>query len=211
MGLFDKLFGKKEDIQKQKRPETTQEAITQTAEMLEEDLYWKIVASSLQHTNYQYDQEQFLIKEIGKLTPHQMIGFRLRTDKLLYDTYNAEMWCAGYIMKGGCSDDGFEYFRNWVISRGRGVYYAAKENPDSLITETGSGTDEFEFENFWYVALEAFKDKTAQDLYDYVDDENFKTKEGNYPQFEFNWTDEDPESMRKICPRLFEKFWNSHG
>jgi hypothetical protein len=211
MGLFDKLFGKKEDTQQQNRPGTTQEAITQTAEMLDEDLYWIIIASSLQYTNYQYDQEQFLIKEIEKLTPHQMIGFRLRTDKLLYDTYNSEMWCAGYIMNGGCSDDGFEYFRNWVISRGRDVYYAAKENPDSLITETGSGADEFEFESFWYVALEAFKDKTSQDLYDYIDNENFKTKEGNYQQFDFTWAEEDPESMRKICPRLFDEFWNSPG
>ena len=36
-------------------------------------------------------------------------------------------------MNGGCSDDGFQYFRNWIISRGKEVYYAAKENPDNLI------------------------------------------------------------------------------
>jgi hypothetical protein len=207
MGLFDRLFGKKEDTTMQNRPETNQGTIAKTAEMLDEDLYWKIIASSLQKTNYQYDQEEFLIREIGKLTPHQMVGFRLRTDRLLYDTYNSEMWCAGYIMNGGCSDDGFEYFRNWVVSRGRNVYYAAKENPDSLISQAHSGTDEFEFESFWYVALEAFKNKTGQDLYDYIDDDNFKTKEGDYPQFEFNWSEEDTESMRRICPRLFEKFW----
>jgi hypothetical protein len=66
----------------------------------------------------------------------------------------------------------------------------------------------YDFESFWYVALEAFKQKTEKDLYDYIDDENFKTKEGQYPQFEFTWQEENPESMKKICPKLFEKLWD---
>jgi len=126
MGLFDKLFGKKNNPEQQEHKanaDTSQ--LTKTAEMLDEDLYWAIIDKSLKNTKNQEAQEQFLIKEIGKLTPKQMIGFRLRTDKLLYDTYNSEMWCAAYIMNGGCSDDGFEYFRNWVISRGKEIYYKA--------------------------------------------------------------------------------------
>lgn len=203
MGLFDGLFGKKEN--KSTNPDLT--GLTKTAEMLDEDLYWDIVDKSLKSTNNQDDQEQFLIKEIGKLTPKQMIGFRLRTDKFLYDTYNSEMWCAGYIMNGGCSDDGFEYFRNWVISRGKKVYYNAKQNPDNLISEVDKDAEIYEFESFWYVALEAFNQKTGKDLYDYVDDENFHTKEGQYPAIDFTWQEEDPESMKKICPKLFEALW----
>ncbi|GEN78198.1 hypothetical protein CHA01nite_39380 [Chryseobacterium hagamense] len=138
-----------------------------------------------------------------------MIGFRLRTDQLLYDTYNSKMWCAAYIMNDGCSDDGFEYFRNWVISRGKDVYDKAKENPDTLISQKENGEDEmFDFESFWYVALEAFTKKTGKNLYDFIDYEHFKTTEGNYPQFEFDWKEEHPESMKKLCPQLFERFWN---
>ncbi len=47
---------------------------------------------------------------------------------------------------GGCFDDGFEYFRNWLISRGRRVFYAAKDNPDTLINEINDDIDEYEFE-----------------------------------------------------------------
>jgi hypothetical protein len=206
MGLFDKLFGKKQAKEKSVNFDTTQ--LTKTAEMLDEDLYWSIIAKSLKQTKNQDDQEQFLIKEIRNLTPTQMIGFRLKTDKLLYDTYNSEMWCAGYIMNGGCSDDDFEYFRNWVISRGKETYYKAKENPDNLIVEVNSQLEMYDFESFWYVALEAFKQKTGGNLYDYIDDENFKTKEGQYPQFEFTWQEENPESMKKICPKLFKKLWD---
>jgi hypothetical protein len=210
MGLFDKLFGKKETPKQTENKsmnfDTTQ--LTKTAEMLEEDLYWTIIDNSLKNTSNQDDQEHYLIKEIGNLTPKQMVGFRLRTDKLLHDTYNSELWCAGYIMNGGCSDDGFEYFRNWIISRGKETYYSAKQNPDNLIKEVNEHSDIYDFESFWYVALEAFKGKTGKDLYDYIDDENFHTKEGQYPQIEFNWEEEHPESMKKICPKLFEKLWD---
>ncbi|RKD87831.1 uncharacterized protein DUF4240 [Mangrovibacterium diazotrophicum] len=210
MGMFDKLFGKNQKAQSTEQPKSQQQIfqIEKTAETLNEDLFWKIIDKSLQETNNQDSQEQYLIKEIGKLTPKELIGFRLQTDKLLYETYNSEMWCAGYIMNGGCSDDSFEYFRNWVISRGRDTYYKAKENPDYLINEVVDGAEFYDFESFWYVALEAFQQKTGKDLYDYIDYDNFRLREGNYPQIEFTWEDDKPESMKKICPRLFEKMWN---
>lgn len=206
VGLFDNLFGKSEhsDETPKIRIDTTQ--ITRTAEMLDEDKYWGIIDKSLKSTKNQDDQEQYLISEIEKLTPKEMIGFRLRTDYLLYHTYNSEMWCAGYLMNGGCSDDGFEYFRCWIISKGKDTYYNAKANPDYLINKVEEEAEFYDFESFWYVALEAFKRKTGKDLYDYIDNDNFKTKEGSYPQFEFNWQEDKPESMRKICPKLYSKF-----
>jgi hypothetical protein len=181
--------------------------LSKTAEMLDEEKFWRIVDKSLKNSTSQESQEQYLVEEIKRLSPKEMIGFRLRTDKLLYDTYTSDMWCAAYIMNGGCSDDGFEYFRNWLISRGKKTYYKAKKDPDYLINELVPGTDHYEFESFWYVALDAFKEKTGKDLYDYIDNENFKMHEGNYPQFEFTWKESEPESMKKICPELFNKLW----
>ena len=207
MGLFGKLFGKSQSNEKTSDTNNFND-IEKTSEMLDETIFWSIIDRSLKNTNNQQNQEAFLIKEIEKLTPKEIIGFRLRTDKLLYDTYNSKMWCAGYIMNGGCSDDGFEYFRNWVISRGKDVYYKAKENPDILISQKENRVNDFfEFESFWYVALEAFEKKTGKELYDYIDYDNFKTSEGNYPPFEFDWEEENPDSMKKLCPQLFEHFW----
>lgn len=180
--------------------------LVKTSEMLDEDTYWSIVDRSVKSTSNQEEQEQFLIADIEKLSPQQMIGFRLRTDKLLADTYNSEMWCAGYIMNGGCSDDGFEYFRCWVISRGKDTYYKAKANPDYLVHEIVKNADYYEFESFWYVALDAFKLKTGTDLYNYVDYKTFNKTEGGYKDFEFTWQEENPESMKKICPELFAAF-----
>ncbi|HEY5750625.1 MAG TPA: DUF4240 domain-containing protein [Chryseolinea sp.] len=206
MGLFDKLFGKPEKSDGTPKPNFDTAQPVKTAEMLNEEKFWQIVDKSLKSTKNQDDQEQFLISEIEKLTPQEMIGFRLRTDYLLYETYNSEMWCAGYIMNGGCSDDSFEYFRCWVISRGKDTYYKTKANPDYLVNEVVDGGGFYDFESFWYVALQAFEKKTGKELYDYIDHKNFKTTEGHYPGFEFTWQEEDPASRRKICPNLYEKF-----
>ena len=195
-------------MEKQRQQELAE--LKPTAEMMDEEQFWAIVQTAVDEAGD--DEEAYLEvvkRELSKLSLKEMIGFRLRTDKLLYDSYTSEMWCAGYLMNGGCSDDGFEYFRLWVISRGRKVYEAAMANPDNLIDyiDDDAEMDFFEFESFWYVALEAFEEAVDAELYDYVDDDNFKTCEGNYPNFEFNWEEDEPESMQKLCPRLFEKFW----
>lgn len=182
--------------------------LEKTAELLNETQFWNLVEDSLQQSTNQDSQEEYLIDALEKLTPKEIIGFRLRTDQLLYDTYNNTMWCAGYLMNGGCSDDGFEYFRNWVISKGKAVYYKAKKNPDSLIDLKEQAEDDlFDFESFWYVALCAFENKTGEDLYDYIDDDRVEFNEENYPDFDILWQADQPESMQKLCPELFKHFW----
>lgn len=197
--------------------------LSPTSKMLDEDKYWEIVAVSLEiaekastslghtdlkNTKKEIFQEVFLVEMIAELSPKEMIGFRLRTDKFLYDTYTPEMWCAGHIMNNKwCSDDGFQYFRNWVISRGKEVYYRAKENPDSLVHHLIEDREYYDFESFWFVALDAFKNKTGKDLYDYIDIENFKTREFNYPAIELTWKSSEPETIRAVCPNLFDKLY----
>lgn len=174
---------------------------------MDESRFWALVQQSLNNTSSQEEQAEYLENQLEKLPPEEIIGFRLRTDKLLYETYTPEMWCAAYIMNGGCSDDGFEYFRNWIISRGKTVFYDAKSNPDSLISEVHEDMEYYDFEDFWYVALKAFEARTGKDLYDFISDD-FTFNEANYPEIDFNWEDGNPESLKRICPQLFEKMWN---
>lgn len=194
-------------MEKQRQQELAE--LKPTAEMMGEEQFWTIVQATVDEAGDDEDEYLEVVKrELSKLSLKEMVGFRLRTDKLLYDSYNSEMCCAAYLMNGGCSDDGFEYFRLWVISRGRKAYEAAMANPDNLIDYIADGAemDFFEFELFWFVALEAFEESVDAELYDYIDYDNFKTCEGHYPNFEFNWEEDEPESIQKLCPRLFERF-----
>ncbi len=46
-------------------------------------------------------------------------------DDTLDQLYTWDLWAVAYIVQGGCSDDGFEYFRGWVISQGRRAHALA--------------------------------------------------------------------------------------
>ncbi|MFC5683497.1 DUF4240 domain-containing protein [Flavobacterium sp. MAHUQ-51] len=176
-------------------------------QMIDEDKFWAIIEKSLKETNNQEDQEIYLISALEQVSPQEMLGFRLRTDKLMYDSYTSNLWCANYIISNGVADDGFDYFRCWLISRGRDAFYKVQENPEYLINIVENEPKTYDFEGFWYVAMNAFKNMTNQELNPYLDYENFKTNDENYPILEFNWNVDEPKTMEKIYPLLFQKFW----
>lgn len=61
------------------------------------------------------------------------------------EAYRTGLWAAAYLMRGGCSDDGFDYFRGWLLAQGRAVWEGAVAAPDSL-ADLGLDPDEDEIE-----------------------------------------------------------------
>ncbi|MFC3578215.1 DUF4240 domain-containing protein [Streptomyces yaanensis] len=51
---------------------------------------------------------------------------------LMADSYANPLWAAAYVINGGCSDDGFDYFRGWLIVQGREVFERIVAAPDAL-------------------------------------------------------------------------------
>jgi Protein of unknown function (DUF4240) len=51
---------------------------------------------------------------------------------LMAQFYRLALWGAAYLINGGCSDDGFDYFRGWLLSQGHATWQAALADPDSL-------------------------------------------------------------------------------
>lgn len=170
---------------------------------LAEDKYWQIVETSKTKKS-QVEQYNAILNSLKTLSIEEIAGFKLQTDKLLRDSYKNELWCAAYIINGGCSDDGFEYFRCWLISKGKKVFYESLKNPDYLVDHASGNDMENEFEDFWYVANDAFTKRTGKDIYAYLE----RSASNAYNPIKFTWSEEEPESMKKICPKLFKKFWD---
>lgn len=53
------------------------------------------------------------------------------------------IWGAGYVITGGISDDGFHYFRSWLIGKGKAAVEQALADPDGL----GPFVDDEEVDN----------------------------------------------------------------
>lgn len=51
---------------------------------------------------------------------------------VMAESYANPLWAAAYTINGGCSDDGFDYFRGWLIAQGREVFERTTADPDAL-------------------------------------------------------------------------------
>lgn len=198
MGFLDNLFDSSAALPSEK-----------ISQMLDIDLYWQIIENSLQEAESLEEQEENLIKELKELTAEDIIGFRLRTEFFLYQSYTSELWCAASIMNEGCDDDGFQNFRLWLISQGKQIFSDAMMDPDNLAKyfEEGFNEDDFyEFEMFGNVANEAFLSLFDKDIHDFIDYHNFEYFEEDYPEIELNWDEDNVTTLQAICPRLYTLF-----
>jgi len=173
--------------------------------LMSEDLFWEIIEKT--KADDPQDQLDNLVNLLSTMTADDIFGFDYRLDKFLETSYSSDLWAAAYIICGGCSDDSFDYFRAWLISKGRTVFEAAVENPDSLI-DFLADADESDFpenEEILYAALDAYEEVTGKDdFYDVLDtfDDNFSILE-----IELTWDEDDPKSLEAVCPKLFERYY----
>ena len=143
-------------------PKTTDEEIAMTERVMPEDRFWALIGSS---AKYQADPERQLLalrEVLEALTPAELEAFERAFHQAQLRAYTWDLWGAAYVIHGGASDDGFEYFQRWLISKGRTAFEAALSNPDSLADMSVAATrGVFEFEDFAYVASHVWGEKTG--------------------------------------------------
>lgn len=124
------------------------------------DNFWEIIDATLAEDQDQ--QSKQLTAELSKLSKEDLISFEDSYRTKLREAYHWDLWAAAYIINGGCSDDSFDYFCDWLISRGQKVYEGALKNPESLIEiATPWETD---FEDFRYIMMDVMEAKHGEDF-----------------------------------------------
>jgi hypothetical protein len=157
--------------------------------------FWKIIDSAKEMAEQDVDARIDTLRTLlSHLTPAELQSFQNHYDEQIRVSYRWGLWAAAYIINGGCSDDGFRYFRDWLISEGRSVFEAALKDPDSLADLPH--VDPAELEAFGYVALDLYEEKAAGEL-----ERDFST-EGAEPTGE-PW---EEDSVGELLPRLDAKY-----
>ena len=169
--------------------------------------FWSLIERSGQGHDGSDEHMDALRGLLAALPPEEILSFGHWLYRLHSESYQAKLWGAAYLINGGCSDDGFDYFRAWLIAQGKEVYEAALANPDSLVSVAEE--DATELEDLLGVPAEAYESATgAADFYsrlpaaprrDISDDEFAVWSDGE--------GDIDERKARELYPRLFEKFW----
>ena len=122
---------------------------------------------------------------------------------LLAASYRDSLWAAAYLLNGGCSDDGFDYFRGWLVTQGREVFEAAIADPDSLaavpaVQAAAADGMELECEDALGLARRAYRSATGGDPEQPLPSVPYP--EPDVPGWEFDF--DDGEEMARKLPRL---------
>lgn len=138
-------------------------------------------------------------EQLEKLPATDIIAFQSDLDALMDRMFHWDLWGAAHIMNFGCSDDGFEYWRGWLIAQGQQICEAAIANPESLATAKLSYGEpgQFECESLLYMPAEALDDKS--------DDEMPRASNRPTEPAGEMW-EEDGDDLEKKFPKLFAKF-----
>ncbi|MGH7138792.1 MAG: DUF4240 domain-containing protein [Pirellulales bacterium] len=158
--------------------------------------FWSIVDRACRPILYGGDQwDERLVAELSKLEPEEIIAWNHIFDELAARAYTADLWGAAYVINGGASDDGFYYFRCWLIGMGKDVYESALANPDSLSDVVDPKVDaEAEIYAAAHQAWLAVTGKSYDDPYPARNEEAQLQGEP--------WDYEDDDEVRRRSPRL---------
>lgn len=133
---------------------------------MEHSTFWQIIQTAKDKAQGDQEKQVNLIREtLIPLSAELILAFNQIMDEYLALSYRRDLWAAATIINGGCSDDGFYYFRAWLVAQSRQVFEAALQNPESLQEVIAMDPDwDAECEGFLYAALDAYEQKTGQPI-----------------------------------------------
>lgn len=137
-------------------------------------------------------QAERLRSRLETIPKADLIDFNLHYRNALADANSWDLWAAAYIINGGCSDDGFDYFRDWLISRGQRAYDAAMSDPEALIESAAPWVSDFE--EFRYIMVDVIE-RVHGSRFATVPSQEYK------PPFGEEW---DEETVETRYPKLAE-------
>jgi hypothetical protein len=131
---------------------------------LDTDQFWAIIEAGGSEVQDDPERQLAAVRQaLLALPPDELIEFHRLFNRAMDDAYIWDLWGAAYLINGGCSDDGFAYFRSWLISRGRAAYAAVVRDPDSLAGLVDPDRDVYEFEDLWGIAQAVYEERTGTD------------------------------------------------
>jgi uncharacterized protein DUF4240 len=166
----------------------------------DDDRWWELIeraGEGVENPDEQAEQLHDLL--VDELNADEILEFDTFVHEKLRDAYRNDLWEVAYVMNGGCSDDGFDYFCGWLVGMGKAHYEAALKNPEDAAKGVEPGNDPYENEGFWYVAANAWQEKTGKDDVAYEAAATHVTRELIGEGF-------DEDELMKKFPKLAKKF-----
>jgi hypothetical protein len=96
-----------------------------------DDRFWQLIEQARAGSDASASPKR-MAEVLRALSDADILAFASMLYDRLCDLNEWQLWGAGYVIAGGMSDDGFHYFRSWIVGKGRHVFELARRNPDDL-------------------------------------------------------------------------------
>ncbi|MEW2077101.1 DUF4240 domain-containing protein [Streptomyces sp. NPDC012403] len=181
---------------------------------MDTDMFWRLIENARAADTPLHEA---LISLLAARGTEQVLAFQARFDVLDTAVDRWDIWAAGYLIGGGCSDDRFMDFKAGLIALGRTWYERAADCPDDLAEHpdirhaTVAGVDEAVFyEEMGFVTVAAYGRITGDEDGFYPALDRYRAHHGvgeDQPHdmgadFDFD----DAQEMRRRLPRLADLF-----
>lgn len=177
--------------------------------IMNEGEFWKIINYASEVAGEDQEKEQqLIIQKLSEYPAEQIVDFELIFTKKLIAINDFEILAAATIIEGSITDDGWLYFKCWLVSRGETIYNETIKNPEYLASVTQMGVVA-DFESMLYVSTEAYKKSTGKTEVDESFPREIAFKKGlNYESDGARMVGKDwkPEDLPKLYPKLWNKF-----
>jgi hypothetical protein len=169
--------------------------------------FWELIEAAKTATGGDCQAQAVqLVAALGERSVDGVLAWDRIYGELMAEPYGWDLWGAAYLINGGCSDDGFDYFRGWLLGQGRVTRQAALADPDSLADHPEirdhrpdqESTLYLQCEDILGVAYEAYEALTGQELT--VEVAGMRPRP---PELGEDWEFDDPAEMRVRYPRLW--------
>ncbi len=128
---------------------------------IDEVLFWEIFERVKAESESAVSRPDVLFNILLNFKASEIKCFDQIFQDKLQESYTWDLWGVAYIAFGGCGDDGFDYFRAWLISEGNVVFRAAIAKAESLVDMELKPT---KLDALLYVAGEVFELKSGKPL-----------------------------------------------
>jgi hypothetical protein len=144
------------------------------------------------------------VAELVTRDPEEIVAWGRHLDKVMVASGTEDLWAAAYLINGGCSEEGFDAFRGWLVAHGREAVARSVKSPDSLASvEVVKGAADtgavFEAAEVLSIAAEAYRQATGEEL---PEEERPKTR----PEVADLWDFDNEEEMQRRLPQLSALF-----
>src|SRR5262245_20131129 len=158
--------------------------------------FWQVIETACRSDPSSAEEwDERLTEALIQLPAEEIIEWNHIFDRLAKSAYRTDLWAAAYLINGGASDDGFYYFRCWLIGMGKQIYDDAIANPDSLASVASPKWFAAEAE-IYAAAHHAWMRVTGQ-----PDMANYPARNETVQLIGEDWDFDDTEAMREHLPR----------